>query len=128
MDVYKVTPASYSAPQAGHPEQFVSAVGLGAFSGTPMLARWSKLELEAADPALLADDFFYFGLGGLAFPLRTLEVFKSLFESIGELLPFAMSGAPGRLTAASCVPCCDRGSANRESLASLHLLVRCRPM
>jgi hypothetical protein len=94
MDVYKVSPASYAAPEARNQEEFVRSVGLAAFTGRPMRAQWPEPALELTDPTMLASDFFYFGLGGLAFPPRTHEVFKDLFEKVGEVLPFTLSGAP----------------------------------
>lgn len=92
MDVYKVTPASYSAPVARDREAFLSRVGVGAFTAGPMHAHWPEPVMKPTESAMLASDFFYFGLGGLAFPARTLEVFQDLFERVGEILPFTMSG------------------------------------
>ena len=93
MEVYKVTPANYSALLPRNPEEYQSVLGTGAFTGRPMLARWRHLELEFTDPQQLSTDFFYFGLGAIAFQQRTLDLFASTFERAGELLPFAVGGA-----------------------------------
>jgi len=92
MKVYKIVPASYAALRPRNPQAFERAVGLNAFIGRPMLARWELFDFDPEEPQQLETDFFYFGLGGLAFPQRTLDVFKSLFERVGEVLPFTISG------------------------------------
>jgi len=92
MEVYKVIPASYSALLPRNPEEYQNVLGTGAFTGRPMVAHWRPLELEFTDPQQLSTDFFYFGLGAIAFPQRTLDVFASTFERAGELLPFTIGG------------------------------------